>query len=274
MFSMRFSDGVTVKTRKALKPHWRCVQVFFPELIVAEQFSAEARFADELPRLDVHGAAIEFEREIEARAVFEGEAKHTIGNDADGERIARRFERDARMEGRIVVARLFGEIGKEIVMIDQRRRAVGAAGEFEGDHGLGRLDRVREKLRGGARVLGRPVELLFERNAGFGEHMGAGAAEAVDERPVAEIEGVGELRHLRGRPVEIAVMEEQLQAAQDLLRRAADKANDQGRGEKAKTRDGVQDREITRASVERAAASQRGESAGGEERSDVKVSRA
>ena len=125
MFSMRFSDGVTVRTRKALKPHWRCMQFFFPELVVAEQFSAEARFADELPRLDVHGAAIEFEREIETRAVFEGEAKHTIGNDADGERIACRFERDARMEGRIVVARLFGEIGKEIVMIDQapaRRR--------------------------------------------------------------------------------------------------------------------------------------------------------
>ena len=133
---------------------------------------------------------------------------------------------------------------------------------------------MREKLRGGARVLGRPVELLFERNAGFGEHVGAGAAEAVDERAVAEIEGVGELRHLRGRPVEIAVMEQELQAAQDLLRGAADKANDQGRGEKAKPRDGVQDREITRASVERAAASQRGESAGGEERSDVKVSRA
>ncbi len=105
---------------------------------------------------------------------------------------------------------------------------------------------MREKLRGGARVLRRPVELLFERNAGFGEHLGAGAAETVDERPVAEIEGVGELRHLRGRPVEIAVMEEQLQAAQDLLRRAADEANDQGRGEKAKARDRVQDREITR----------------------------
>ena len=89
--------------------------------------------------------------------------------------------------------------------------------------------RVREKLRGGARVLRRPVELLFERNAGFGEHLGAGAAETVDERPVAEIEGVGELRHLRGRPVEIAVMEEQLQAAENLLRRAADQANDQGR---------------------------------------------
>ena len=78
--------------------------------------------------------------------------------------------------------------------------------------------RVREKLRGGARVLRRPVELLFERNAGFGEHLGAGAAEAVDERPVAEIEGVRQLRHLRGRPVEIAVMEEQLQATEDLLR--------------------------------------------------------
>ena len=183
---------------------------------------------------------------LRRRAIFEGEAKHTIGNDADGESLARRFERDARVEGRIVVARLFGEIGKKIVMIDQGRRAVGAAGEFEGDHGLGRLDRVREKLRGGARVLRRPVELLFERNAGFGKHVGAGAAETVDERPVAEIKRVGELRYLRGRPVEIAVMEQELQAAQNLLRRAADKANDQGRGEKAKTRDGMQDREITR----------------------------
>ena len=105
---------------------------------------------------------------------------------------------------------------------------------------------MREKLRGGARVLRRPVEFLFERNAGFGKHMGAGAAEPVDERPVAEIEGVGQLRHLRGRPVEIAVMEEQLQATEDLLRRAADQANDQGRGEKAKARDRMQDREITR----------------------------
>ena len=47
--------------------------------------------------------------------------------------------------------------------------------------------------------------------------------------PVAEIEGVRKLRHLRGRPVEIAVMEEELQAAQNLLRRATDEANDQGR---------------------------------------------
>ena len=70
--------------------------------------------------------------------------------------------------------------------------------------------------------------VFFERNAGFGEHLGAGAAEAINERPVAEIEGVGQLRHLRGRPVKIAMMEEQLQPAENLLRRAADKANDQG----------------------------------------------
>ena len=92
-------------------------------------------------------------------------------------------------------------------MVDQFRRAFGAARQFEGDHGLGGLDGVREKLRGGARVLRRPVELLFERNAGFREHLGAGAAETVDERAVAEIEGVRQLRDLRGRPVEIAVME-------------------------------------------------------------------
>ena len=63
--------------------------------------------------------------------------------------------------------------------------------------------------------------------------------------------GVGQLRHLRGRPVEIAVVEEQLQAAQDLLRRAADKADDQGRGEKAKTRDRMQDRKIARRQLKR-----------------------
>ena len=103
-------------------------------------------------------------------------------------------------------------------MIDQGRRAVHAAGEFEGDHGFRRLDRVREKLRGGARVLGCPVEFLFERNACFGEDVGAGAAEAVDEWPVAEIKRMGKLRHLRGWPIEIAVMEEQLQAAKNLLR--------------------------------------------------------
>ena len=125
--------------------------------------------------------------------------------------------------------------------------------------------RVREKLRGGARVLRRPVELLFERNAGFGEHVGAGAAETVDERAVAEIEGVGQLRHLRGRPIEIAVMEEQLQAAEDLLRRAADEANDQGRGEKAKARDRMQDREITRRQLKGRRRLQRGGSAAGEE---------
>ena len=123
---------------------------------------------------------------------------------------------------------------------------------------------MREKLRGGARVLRRPVELLFERNAGFGEHLGAGAAETVDERAVAEIEGVRELRHLRGRPVEIAVMEEQLQATQDLLRRAADEANDQGRGEKAKARDRMQDREITRRQLKGRRRLQRGGSAAGE----------
>ena len=103
-------------------------------------------------------------------------------------------------------------------MVDEFWRAFLAARQLEGDHRLGGLDGVREKLRGGARVLRRPVELFFERNAGFGEHLGAGAAEAVDERPVAEVEGVRQLRYLRGRTVEIAVMEEQLQAAEDLLR--------------------------------------------------------
>src|SRR5271157_1440136 len=103
------------------------MQALFPELIVAEHFSAEARFADELPRLDIHGAAIEFEREIEARAAFEEETKHAIGNNADGERLARYFERDARMEWRVFVTRLFGQVGKQIVMIDQSRRTFGAA---------------------------------------------------------------------------------------------------------------------------------------------------
>ena len=60
------------------------------------------------------------------------------------------------------------------------------------------------------------------------EHLGADAAEAIDEWTVAEVEGVRQLRDLRGRPIEIAVMEEQLEAAQDLLRGAADQANDQG----------------------------------------------
>ncbi len=40
-------------------------------------------------------------------------------------------------------------------------------------------------------------------------------------------------------------MEQQLQATQNLLRGAADETNDQGRGEEAKARDRVQDREIT-----------------------------
>ena len=73
-------------------------------------------------------------------------------------------------------------------MIDQLWRAFLAARQFEGDHGLGRLERMSKKLRGGARVLPRPVEFLFERNAGFGEHLGAGAAETVDKRAVAEVQ--------------------------------------------------------------------------------------
>ena len=133
------------------------------------------------------------------------------------------------MEGRVVFARLFGKIGKKIMMIDEFWRAFLAARQFEGDHGLGGLDGVREKLRSGARVLRRPVELFFERDAGFGEHLGAGAAEAVDERPITKVEGMSQLCDLRGRAVEIAVMEEQLQATKNLLRGAADEANDQGR---------------------------------------------
>jgi hypothetical protein len=88
---------------------------------------------------------------------------------------------------------------------------------------------MREKLRGGARVLGRPIKLFFERNAGFCEHLGAGAAETVDERPVAEIERVCQLRDLRCWTIEVAVMEQELQAAENLLLRAADETNDQGR---------------------------------------------
>ena len=61
------------------------------------------------------------------------------------------------------------------------------------------------------------------------KHLGAGAAETVNERAVAEIEGVRKLRNLRSRAIEIAVMEQELKAAEDLLRRAADQANDQGR---------------------------------------------
>ena len=95
-------------------------------------------------------------------------------------------------------------------MVDEFWRAFLAARKLEGDHRLGGFDGVREKLRGGARVLRRPVEPFFERDAGFREHLGADAAEAIDERPVAEVEGVRQLRDLRGRTVEIAVMEEQL----------------------------------------------------------------
>ena len=71
------------------------------------------------------------------------------------------------------------------------------------------------------------------------------AAEAVDERPVAEIEDVRELRDLRSRPVKIAVVEEELQATKNLLRRAAGKADDQCRREKAIAGDCMQDREVT-----------------------------
>ena len=84
---------------------------------------------------------------------------------------------------------------------------------------------MREKLRGGACVFGRPVELLFERNAGLGENLRADTTEAIDERPVAEVEDVRQLRDLRGRPVEIAVMEQELQAAEDLA--AASRRSDE-----------------------------------------------
>ena len=91
MFSMRFSDGVTVKNAEGFEAPPACVQAFSPELVVAKELAAETRFADELPRLDVHGAAIEFEREIEARAICEGEREDAIGNDADGKRLRARF---------------------------------------------------------------------------------------------------------------------------------------------------------------------------------------
>ena len=104
-------------------------------------------FAHELPRLDVHGAAIELERKIKAGVICEGEREDAIGNNADGQSVARGFERHARMEGRVLLAGLFGKIGKEIVMIDECRRPFGAAGEFEADHGLGSFNGVRKKLR-------------------------------------------------------------------------------------------------------------------------------
>ena len=138
----------------------------------------------------------------------------------------RDIERHAHMEGLVIFARLFGQIGKEVVMIDELGRAFLAARQLESDHRLSGFDRVREKPRGGACVLRRPVKLFFEGNASLGEQLGAGAAEAIDERAVAEVERVGELRNLRGRPIEIAVMEEELEAAEDLLRGAADKTND------------------------------------------------
>ena len=86
---MRFSDGVTGENAKGLEAPLARVQAFSPELVVAEEFAAETRFADELPRLDVHGAAIELEREVETGAIREGEREDAIGNDADGERFAR-----------------------------------------------------------------------------------------------------------------------------------------------------------------------------------------
>ena len=57
------------------------------------------RFAHQLPRLDVHGATIEFEREVEAGSIGKRERKDAVGNDANGERLAGGLERYARMEG-------------------------------------------------------------------------------------------------------------------------------------------------------------------------------
>ena len=42
-------------------------------------------------------------------AICEGEREDAIGNDADGQRFARSFERNTHMEGRVIVAGLFGQ---------------------------------------------------------------------------------------------------------------------------------------------------------------------
>ena len=203
---MRASDGVTVKTRKPLKP--QRVRLGPPGMPVAEQLAAKTGFADELPRADVHGAPIEFEREVQSGFAAAQERKDAIGNDRDrqGLRRSRQANVDIETERLVFAAGRFREIGEQGMMINQPQRAVGAAGGLEPDHDRGGFQGVSEEIGASTSVLGRPVEPVDGTKALCCQTAGTLAGDGIDQRPVAVIEDMRQLSDLCPRPLDKTMM--------------------------------------------------------------------
>ena len=218
MFSMRVSDVVTVSTRKLLKPHTSGVPLVLPRVEVAEQLSSEARLADEPLGIDIHGAAVELEREVVARVGIH-ESKEAIGDDGNNDIFRVPTKLHAHGKWIMRIACCLRHERQQLVVIGQPCCTFVTC-RSERHHHLGHFDRVREEGRRCPRVLGGPVEAVVDRAAEICQQSRAILAEPIHER---WIEKARELRPLVMRTIEVSVCK---QIAQPIAHAALGTAND------------------------------------------------
>ncbi len=194
---------------------------------------------------DRHGGAVGFQTEIRPVAAFRPievvEAEEFVGNDAQPVVVAVIGDVHLPAERILAPAGGFGGLGQDLLRLDHPHPAVLPAGGFEGHHDIGGQERVLQEDRPRGFVLGRPVDPAA-RDAGFaGQHIRSLVPQPVGERLRAFVVVGEDLLH---RPIEVAVVVEELETAEDHLPAPADQGDDMGGAQEAMLENVAKDRYI------------------------------
>src|SRR6185436_3800296 len=197
---------------EALEAPLVAVPIMLPGSVVRANLSTETRLARKASRRDAHGRAVDLEAEIVTTIVRQHDADQAVGDRVEGDRMAIMLNGDAQPERVGEVPRGCGEVGNEVVMIEKPEIAASATGALEMQHRFGGLQRVHDMRGCGPRVLGGPLQMRVDVGCRVDNRAGTFATEAIDE-----VREGAELQVLLARAVQIAMVEEELQATEDLL---------------------------------------------------------
>lgn len=216
-----------------------------PRLAVAEEFAAKGGLPEPLP-LYGHGASVSFEEEVRDlpafRLVREAEAEDSIRLDPQAMELLAHAQLDLPAEGQAQSPRLRRRCGEHLLRLDEGHPFPAATADLEGHHHLGDRERVAEEETGEVAILRLRAERAGLQLALGGERLGAAPPKGIDE-------GLGAADipvELCGRPVQVAVVEEELQTPERRLRAAICKRLEMRGAQEPVAVNGAKDVEVAR----------------------------
>ena len=221
----------------------RPVKALPPGLPVAEELSPEGGLLKALPH-NGHRTAICFEEEVGTlptlRLAVVVEAEYPIRLDPEAVEFLALAHLDLPAEGQAQPPGLRRCSREYLLRLDERHPFLAAAGDLEGDHDLGDREGVAQEEAGEVAIRRLPGWRAELPLACGGERLGAAPPQAVDE-------GLGALDvpvELHGRPVQVAMVEEELQAAKGRLRAATQERYEMRGTQEPVAVNGPEDQEI------------------------------